>query len=195
MVLQKTVYAYHPETGEYIGPTLADLSPLDEGEVWLIPAYATELKPPGKEKRKASVFRLGEWAVVDDFRAVRLWSKGGACQVVAQIGDTPESLGATELEPPPFAVWSGDGWLVDSKAEQAAKAAAVDAEAAALRVIADAAVVPLEDAQELEMATAAELEALRGWKRYRVLLSRVAQQSGYPQSVEWPAVPAAIENK
>ena len=39
------VYSYNWATGEYIGETEADASPLEPG-VWLIPAYATEKAPP-----------------------------------------------------------------------------------------------------------------------------------------------------
>lgn len=190
----KTVYAYHSETGEYLGTTTAALSPLDVEETWLVPAYATEQVPPQGDGQVA-VYRENGWQLVADVRTLKLWSKATAQAVTAQIGETPESLGATEQEPPPFAVWSGDGWRVDASAERAAKVAAVDLETASRRAVADAAIVPLEDAQELEMGTVEELEALRGWKRYRVLLSRVAQQPGYPQNVEWPVLPAVIENK
>jgi hypothetical protein len=39
------VYSYNWATGEYIGETEADFSPLEPGE-WLIPAYATPKAPP-----------------------------------------------------------------------------------------------------------------------------------------------------
>lgn len=39
------VYSYNWSTGEYIGETEADFSPLEPGE-WLIPAYATAKAPP-----------------------------------------------------------------------------------------------------------------------------------------------------
>ena len=41
----KDVYAYHPESGEYLGTVPAQESPREPG-VWLIPAWATEKKPP-----------------------------------------------------------------------------------------------------------------------------------------------------
>lgn len=64
------------------------------------------------------------------------------------------------------------------------------AEAAALRVIADAAVVPLQDAVDLDEATEAEAALLKEWKRYRVALNRLPEQPGYPAEIDWPAPPA-----
>lgn len=50
----KNVYAYHPESGEYLGTVPAQESPREPG-VWLIPAWATEKKPP---KEKAGYLRV-----------------------------------------------------------------------------------------------------------------------------------------
>lgn len=186
---QKTVYAYHPETGEYLGETLAELSPLDLDEVWLIPAHATEDPPPKSQHQQTPCYYGGEWRLAPDHRDQTLWSKLTAQRVRAQLGETPDSIGATTLEPPTFPVWSGDGWSVDANAHRAAQAAAVDIEAASRRAAADAAITPLEDALELGMATTDELAALKVWKRCRVLLSRVPQQAGYPMAVDWPPSP------
>jgi len=80
----------------------------------------------------------------------------------------------------------------EMKAEQAAASAlaAAKAELARLRAIADDAVSPLQDAVDLEMATDEETALLTAWKRYRVELSRVPSQEGYPASIEWPTAPA-----
>ncbi|OQS36687.1 hypothetical protein B0T40_09855 [Chromobacterium haemolyticum] len=206
-IVEKTVYSYSPQTGEYAGETTAMRSPLDVDEVCLIPAWATEAAPPETGERQAAVFRAddgsvpshslhgGCWRIVPDWRGAPLWSKANAQPVAARIGDTLDSLGATELEPPAFGVWAGKGWVVDSAALFDAQVASVEAEQSARRAQADAAIVPLHDAVELGVATDSEVEKLKVWRRYRIELSRVAQQSGYPQSVEWPGVPTAIENK
>lgn len=63
------------------------------------------------------------------------------------------------------------------------------AKAARLRESADYAVVPLQDAVDGDEATDAEIAALKAWKKYRVALNRVPEQSSYPGSIEWPPVP------
>ena len=67
--------------------------------------------------------------------------------------------------------------------------------AAALREIAkrraqaDQVIAPLQDAVDLEEASALELDNLRAWKRYRVALNRLADQDGFPETLEWPTAP------
>ncbi|QOD82670.1 tail fiber assembly protein [Chromobacterium haemolyticum] len=189
---QKTVYAYHPESGEYLGTTMADLSPLDIEETWLIPANATEQQPPKAGNRQAVVYRDGGWQLAEDFRALKLWSKASAQPVTAQIGDTPDSLQATELEPPIFAVWNKKAWKVDADAQRAALTAQAQQELQQRLAAAYAQRRPLEDAQELGLATAQEQGLLTVWKRYCVELPRLQQLTAWPQLAEtdWPAAPA-----
>lgn len=63
-------------------------------------------------------------------------------------------------------------------------------EIARLRSAADYAVAPLQDAVDGDEATEAELATLKVWKKYRVALSRVPEQEGYPTVIEWPIAPA-----
>lgn len=60
------------------------------------------------------------------------------------------------------------------------------------------ALATLQDAERLGMSTEAEAAALPikqaeydTWCAYRVLLSRVPEQVGYPASIDWPVVPGA----
>ncbi|WP_379554959.1 tail fiber assembly protein [Pseudomonas sp. MD332_8] len=68
-------------------------------------------------------------------------------------------------------------------------AEAVD-ESNRLRKAADFTIAPLQDAADLGAATQSELHSLSAWKMYRIALSRVQTQQGYPQSIEWPVAPA-----
>lgn len=87
-------------------------------------------------------------------------------------------------------------WSQIITAEAKAQAAAeqllvmVSADLSQRRAVADAAIAPLQDAVELEEATEAEAALLKEWKRYRVALSRLPEQEGYPNDIDWPALPA-----
>lgn len=52
---------------------------------------------------------------------------------------------------------------------------------------ANASITPLQDAADLDIATDEEMESLRAWKRYRVLLNRI-DTSKVPD-IEWPDKP------
>lgn len=48
---------------------------------------------------------------------------------------------------------------------------------------------PLQDAVDLEEATASEVALLKKWKQYRVALNRIDQQEGFPENIDWPVAP------
>lgn len=50
-------------------------------------------------------------------------------------------------------------------------------------------IAPLDDAVDLGVETPEEVSALTAWKEYRVALSRIEQQDGFPADVEWPVAP------
>ena len=80
---------------------------------------------------------------------------------------------------------------VEMKKEQAAaeQLAQVQAETARLRLIADSAIAPLQDAVDIDDATVQEEALLKLWKKYRVALNRLPDQPGYPITIEWPIQP------
>ena len=49
---------------------------------------------------------------------------------------------------------------------------------------------PLQDAVDIDEATEADLNLLKLWKKYRVALSKVEAQAGYPAVIDWPVPPA-----
>lgn len=86
-------------------------------------------------------------------------------------------------------------WSKMVTAEMKAAAAAaqhladVQGETARLRKIADDAIAPLQDAVDIDEATAAEEAKLKLWKKYRVALNRLPDQVGYPTAIDWPVAP------
>ncbi len=79
----------------------------------------------------------------------------------------------------------------EMKAVQAAEKhlESVQAELAGYRKIADEAIAPLQDAIDIDDATDEEKALLTLWKKYRVALNRLPDQEGYPNTVDWPALP------
>ncbi|MDF9616162.1 tail fiber assembly protein [Pseudomonas entomophila] len=59
-----------------------------------------------------------------------------------------------------------------------------------LRSLADQSITPLQDALDLGVASDAELDALRAWKTYRLGLTRLPEQPGFPNELDWPMPPA-----
>ncbi|QZY35077.1 tail fiber assembly protein [Enterobacter cancerogenus] len=98
-----------------------------------------------------------------------------------------------DKEVPVDFVASSGGWIFDGKKITARKFSKeefqVKAEAQKTRLMnaATAAIAPLQDAEELGMATEVELTALSLWKRYRVMLNRVDTSSA--PDIEWPVQP------
>lgn len=84
--------------------------------------------------------------------------------------------------------------LITKAAKQQAEAerilASAVAQAAHFRAIADRAIAPLQDAVDIDEATAEGIVLLKAWKKFRVELSRLPEQSGYPANIVWPVAPA-----
>ncbi len=55
-------------------------------------------------------------------------------------------------------------------------------------------IAPLQDAVELDIATATEKKNLNTWKLYRVALNRIEQQPGFPTQIDWPKAPDEIDD-
>lgn len=117
----KTIYNYHPKTGEFLTEAPADESPLEPG-VTLIPAYATIIKPPKTAIHEVAVFFDGLWQVKADWRGVALFSTTDGTSVsIGEIGKSPVDIGATDKPiPGPAYAWKAGAWQLDP-AKQAAQ--------------------------------------------------------------------------
>ena len=77
-----------------------------------------------------------------------------------------------------------------AQAEAEQLRATASGEVAQRRATADAAIAPLQDAVDLDDATAEEAELLKAWKRYRIALSRLPEQAGWPTEIDRPELSA-----
>jgi hypothetical protein len=132
----------------------------------------------------------GEPVLLADHRGPVYSTATGEAQQFDELGELPEGL-TLEQPPGPFHVWVAGAWALDSAAQTQAKAVEVLTERDSCLRNAAIRIAPLQDAQELGEATAEEAAALLKWKRYRVDLSRVEGQPGYPLTIEWPTPPGA----
>lgn len=89
------IYNYNSITFEYTGSQNADLDPQETKEqgknVYLLPAYATFIKPPASEPMKARVFKEGSWSYEKDFRK-GFYKVDSNLDVtdITELGDVPE---------------------------------------------------------------------------------------------------------
>lgn len=167
------IYSAHPVTGEYIGDSVADPDPMDDGN-WLIPAHAYLDAPPAPEKNKAPVRVGDEWAVVDDHRGTVYYLDGPQRYVIDDLGVTvPE--GATSEAPPPTAAELTSAALANRDS---------------LLFTAGLRIAPLQDAEDIGDATADDKKLLIAWKTYRVAVNRVSEQADFPKSIDWPVPPS-----
>jgi len=93
----KTVYSFCPKTGEYIGTTTTDPSPLEPGE-YLFPARTTETPPPDAGENERAVWDGQAWHIVEDHRG----KKGcldGVEHEITELGPLPETWSETPPEP------------------------------------------------------------------------------------------------
>lgn len=110
-----TLYSYHPESGEFVETLQADKSPR-EPDVYLKPAFTTEIAPPPPTEGMARVFDQGSWQLRPDHRGESWWC-GGVSSEVGFIGTPPNDAGWTDVPPPEpgeneTVEWIDDAWVV-----------------------------------------------------------------------------------
>lgn len=112
--MSQTVYNFHPQTGEFINETSADESPLEPGVI-LVPAFATQVKPPKTASREVAIFADGSWHIKADWRSASLFSTADGSEVrIREIGQKPADVNATEQAMPSAAhVWKNGSWQSD----------------------------------------------------------------------------------
>ncbi|MCO7263941.1 tail fiber assembly protein [Dickeya zeae] len=156
-----------------------------------IPAHSYADEPPqpaveGQALRRS--FDGLQWEWVPDLRGQTAYdTQTRQPQVVSELGALPANL---TLLPPASAFdrWEGGQWVTDTVAYQASLAQSARQEYDARRQIAHDRIRELTYAQELDIATEQETEALKSWKIYLVQLSRV--DLSHTPDIDWPTPPS-----
>ena len=89
-------YAYHSETGEYLGERTGQLSPREDG-VYLQPANTTDIVPLDGDG--VNVFNGESWDLVEDHRG-EVYYDGVAQVTISELGAIDEGLTADPVYPP-----------------------------------------------------------------------------------------------
>jgi len=180
--------------GYFVGTATADESPLEPG-VFLIPGGAVDMAPPDLQPGKVYKPRSdgSGWVAVEDFRAVALYltsdgsaytpgQERGSGDMYAGLGPIPDWLTA-DPRPDAWSVWKSGKWVRDDAVWRAHVMASNQAKQAQLLSAVAVRISTLQDAVELEIATEAEISALKELRVYRVELSRVDVTLDAPK---WP---------
>ncbi|WP_085706817.1 tail fiber assembly protein [Pseudomonas sp. B35(2017)] len=155
-----------------------------------LPANAVELafELPEPESGRTWALINGIPREVIDRRGLAYRKDGGAQQIWSELGELPETLTAQPY-PGEFHVWRDDAWRPDELARtESSKKQALERRDTLLR---DAVlrIAPLQYAVDIGDAVPEEQQRLLDWKRYSVELNRIDRQAGFPDGVDWPAVP------
>lgn len=180
----------HRGTGEFLGVSEADPSPL-EPDVWLFPACSYQIEPPVLDAGFAALInRDGNgWEVVADHRGAKVYStETGEAREWYALGGLPEGYTLQEPETP-FDTWEDEKWVPDEAAIAEAVRRVAYRKQQLANQYATGRISTLQDAVDLDMASQAETEALKAWKVYRIQLGRLDITSTPPADDDWPSSP------
>ncbi|MEJ8675359.1 phage tail assembly chaperone [Chromobacterium amazonense] len=165
------------------------------------PVNSTTQPPPWPGAREAREWdtEAQQWVLRPDWRGVALWRTADAMPVSAALGQTPADLHATELPPPPFAIWKGDHWGVDEAVKPETKRwpeLTEQERAAQARTERDQRLTATEwlvqrhrDETDLGRPATLKREEFDQLMAYRQALRDIPMQSGFPDQVDWPILP------
>lgn len=184
-----SVHTINPETNEC----------LSTHEAWVsigtgLPAGAYLDEPMQPEQGKAIVRQGEAWALVDDYRGQAAYHKQTRQSVIIDtLGELPSSQ---TLAPPSslFDTWDEQlqMWVKNEAQEEAWLIQQAQSQRQALMSEASQEIAVLNDALDpaiVSEPSEADQVKLIAWKTYRVELSKIDQQPGYPEAINWPVKP------
>ncbi|KUY95479.1 phage tail protein [Burkholderia territorii] len=188
------VHQYDRETGQYLSSILPDPDPQNPDR-WIVPAFSTADPLPTCPRRKWPFRRGDTWALLPDFRGVKLYRKSdGMPSEIFAAGIAPDDAELTESPRPSSEhVWNGTAWVVD--------------EAVVAKRIYDEAMAEfnrrMDHARDMNQGKADAYAAgqlsreeryyFRAWSAYQLDMVRAINAKGFPHTVTWPQEPASFE--
>ena len=108
------IYNYHPDYKYFYCESEADPSPLEPG-VFLIPAHATDIKPPTCELNQIQIFNETSWDIIEDKRGT--YYSIQTQQVIENYNPLISPENATTQKPPEVTegyklTWN-DEWVLE----------------------------------------------------------------------------------
>jgi len=108
------IYNYHSKYKNFILESVADESPLEPG-VFLIPAHATDIKPPICESNQIQIFNETCWNIVED--RMGIYYSIQTQEVIENTNPSEAPENATKEVPPEVTEgkvlkWN-DGWVLE----------------------------------------------------------------------------------
>ena len=108
------IYNYHPDYKYFYCESEADPSPLEPG-VFLIPAHATDIKPPTCELNQIQIFNETSWDIIEDKRGTYYSTQ--TQQVIENYNPLISPENATTQQPPEVTegyklTWN-DEWVLE----------------------------------------------------------------------------------
>lgn len=109
-MLTKTVYQTN-HLGLYVGPAIADESPLEPG-VFLVPGGCVEIAPPQAPEHKIACWDGGRWQLLDYFNGLIVYNTANG-EPLTLTGPGPIPHGYTVQRPEPGQIWVDGRWVDD----------------------------------------------------------------------------------
>lgn len=179
-----TIYNLSSSTNEFIGQGDGYI-PANTG----LPAFSTDIAPPSASEGFIAVFNSdsNKWSLVEDHRGKIVYSiHSGEATTINQLGALPDDVVSIAPEGH-FMKWDGRKWVHDTESEKMALITQATQQKESLLAMAASKIAPLQDAVDLDIATAAEAALLLAWKKYRVLVNRV--DTNQTAVINWPDRP------
>lgn len=199
--LTKPAYSFDPTLGVYLGETVADPDPLVEDN-WLFPAHTTSVAPPAPGTGQIAVLdQIAQtWSLVAAWFDAPLYltASGDAYVLGCTIdGDSFNGLGTlpdwlTDVaRPSDLYVWTAGAWAIDPTLQTNSQATAAQAQVAQLMTQASLITSGLSDAFIAGILSDADQARYKAWAAYKLALTQVSQQTGYPATIVWPTAPTS----